>query len=103
MTIFGEHTASVFGRPYTGRAFGTMCRLSSVCLSVCRLSSVTFSIVAKRYVLAKKFRCYGHQDGRFCLIFARIAQQSVLDGANGVFSSKPCAYCRIVRPFIWTV
>jgi len=30
-----------------GRAFGTMCRLSSVCLSV------TFCIVAKRYVLAK--------------------------------------------------
>ena len=27
-----------------------------------------------------RFRCYGHQDGRFCLIFARIAQQSVLDG-----------------------
>jgi len=38
----------IFGRPYTiGRAFGTMCRLSS------RLSSVTFCIVAKRYVLAK--------------------------------------------------
>ena len=32
-----------------GRAYGTVCRLSSVCLS-----SVTFCIVAKRYVLAKK-------------------------------------------------
>jgi len=42
------------------------------------------------------FRCYGHQDGRFCLIFARIAQQSVLDATNGHSSSKPCAYCRIV-------
>jgi len=40
---------------------------------------------------------YGHQDGRFCLIFACIAQQSVLDGTNGLSSSKPCAYCRIVR------
>ena len=29
-----------------------------------------------------RFRHYGHQDGRFCLIFARIAQQSVLDGRN---------------------
>ena len=27
-------------------------------------------------------RHYGHQDGRFCLIFVRIAQQSVLDGRN---------------------
>jgi len=32
-------------------------------------------------------------DGRFCLIFARTAQQSVLDGANGVSSSELCAYC----------
>jgi len=31
-------------------------------------------------------------DGRFCLIFARTAQQSVLDGTNGLSSSKPCAY-----------
>jgi len=46
-----------------------------------------------------RFRRYGHQDGCFCLIFARIAQQSVLDRTNGVSSSKPCAYCRIVRPF----
>jgi len=27
-----------------------------------------------------RFRRYGHRDGRFCLIFARTAQQSVLDG-----------------------
>jgi len=32
----------------------------------------------------------------FCLIFARTAQQSVLDGTNGLSSSKPCVYCRIV-------
>ena len=43
-----------------------------------------------------RFRRYGHQDGRFCLIFARIVQQSVLDGRNWLSSSKPCAYCRIV-------
>jgi len=36
-------------------------------------------------------------DGRFCLIFARSAQQSVLDATNGLSSSKPYAYCRIVR------
>jgi len=29
-----------------------------------------------------RFRRYGHQDGRFCLTFARIAQQSVLDCRN---------------------
>jgi len=40
---------SIFGQPYYRSAFGTMCRLSSVCLS-----SVTFCIVPKRYVLAKK-------------------------------------------------
>jgi len=47
-----------------------------------------------------RFRRYGHWDGRFCLIFARTAKQSVLDGRNWLSSSKPCAYiiyCRIVR------
>ena len=29
-----------------------------------------------------RFRRYGHCDGRFCLIFARTAQQSILDGTN---------------------
>jgi len=43
-----------------------------------------------------RFRLYGHQNGRFCLVFAHTAQQSVLDGANGLSSSKPCAYCRIM-------
>ena len=90
-------------------------------LSVC-LSSVTFCIVAKQYVLDKNClkewignqgqrveffgsstyfyfwcRLYGHRDGCFCVIFARIAQQSVPDGTNGLSSSKPCAFCRIVR------
>jgi len=104
-----------------GRAFGTLCCLSSfVCLSV------TFCIVAKWYVLAKnclkewignqgqkvdfsqlppyfyfQFRLYSHWYGRFCLIFAQTAQWLVLDGTNGLSSSKPCAYCRIVRPFKW--
>ena len=44
-----------------------------------------------------RFRLYGHRDGRFCLIIARIAQQSVLDGTNGFSSFKPCAYCRIAH------
>jgi len=43
-----------------------------------------------------RFRRYSHLDGSFCLIFARTAQQSALDGTNGLSSSKPCAYCRIV-------
>ena len=43
-----------------------------------------------------RFRRYGHRDGRFCLIFARTAKQSVLGGRNWLSSSKPCAYCRIV-------
>ena len=36
-----------------------------------------------------RFRLYGHQNGR-------IAQQLVLDGTNGLSSSNPYAYCRIV-------
>jgi len=43
-----------------------------------------------------RFRRYGHRDGRFCLIFARTAQRSVLDGTNGLSGNKPCAYCRTV-------
>ena len=43
------------------------------------------------------FCLYGHWDGRFCLIFARTAQQSVLEGTNGLSSFKPCVYCRIVH------
>jgi len=44
-----------------------------------------------------RFPLYGHRDGRFCLIFAHIAHQSVLDDTNGLSSSKPCAYCWMVR------
>jgi len=33
----------------------------------------------------------------FCVIFARTAQRSVLNGTNGLSSSKPCAHCRIVQ------
>jgi len=88
-----------------GRAFGTLCRLSVV---VC-LSSVICDVLycGKMVHPSEKvsegvnrkpgpkssfwgsppyfyfwFHRYGHKDGRFCLIFARIAQQSVLDGRN---------------------
>jgi len=44
-----------------------------------------------------RFRLYGHWDGRFCLIFARTAQQSVVKGTNGLSSFKPCAFCWIVH------
>jgi len=50
-----------------------------------------------------RFRRYGHRDGRFCLIFACTAKQSVLDGRNGLSSSKPCAYFRIVRSSVSSV
>jgi len=91
-----------------GRTFGTLCHLS-----------VTFCIVAKWYILAEnclkkwtgnqvqkvdfwvapyfyfRFRLYGHWDGRLPY-FARTTQQSVLDGTNGLSSSKPCMCCRTV-------
>ena len=44
-----------------------------------------------------RFHLYGHQHGRLCIIFARTAHQSVLDGTNGFSSSEPCAYCLIVQ------
>jgi len=40
---------------------------------------------------------YSQHDGRFSIIFACTAQQSVLDGTNGLSSSKPCVYFRIVQ------
>jgi len=112
----------LFGRPYYRSSLwytvSSVCRLSVV---VC-LSSVTFCIVAKRYVLAKNclkewignqgqkvdflgrrhistsgFAATATETAVFALFFARIAQQSVPDGTNGLSSSKPCVYCRIVR------
>jgi len=50
-----------------------------------------------RFRLYFRFGLYGHRDSLFCLIFARTAQQSVLDGTNGLSSRKPCVYCWIVR------
>ena len=47
------------------------------------------------------FCLYGHWNGRFYLSFACTAQQSVLDGTNGLSSSKPCVYCRIVWSRAW--
>jgi len=100
-----------------GRAFGTLCRLS-VCLSVVRNALYCGETVRPSEKLSEgvnrkpgtksrffgsppyfyfRFRRYGHQDVRFCLIFACTAQQSVLYGTNGLSSSKPCAYCCIVR------
>ena len=44
-----------------------------------------------------QFHLYGHQDDCFCLIVVHTAQQSVLDGTNGLCSSELCAFCRIVQ------
>jgi len=43
-----------------------------------------------------RIRLCGHRDGCFCLIFARTAQQLVLDGTNGLSGFKLCVYYRIV-------
>ena len=89
---------------------------------ICRLSSVCDVLYCgKTYVLAKKClkEWIGNQGqkvdflGRchistlvsplrpprwlFLPYFGCTAQRSVLDGTNGLFSSKPCVYCRIVR------
>jgi len=61
-----------------------------------RKSSTLFRFFGSPPYFYFQFRLYGHRDGRFCLIFARTAQQSVLDGTNGLSSSKPCTYDRTV-------
>ena len=96
------------------RAFGTLCRLSVCDVLYCgetirpsekvseevnRKPGTKSSFFGLPPYFYFRFRRYSHQDGRFCLTFARTAKQSVLDGTNGLSSSKPCAYCRIVRPF----
>ena len=86
-----------------GRAFGTVCRLSSVCLSVVcnvlycgktvrpsekvsegvnRKPGSKSSFLGSPPYFYFRFRLYGHRGGRFCLIFARTAKQSVLHGRN---------------------
>jgi len=42
-----------------------------------------------------RFRLYTATETavNFCLTFARTAQQSVLDGTNGLSGFKPCPYC----------
>ena len=96
----------LFGRPYYRSCLWH--DVSSICLSVVCLSSVCdvlycgetvrpsekVSVGVNRKPGSKssffgsppyfhfRFSHYGHRDGRFCLIFARTAQQSVLDGRN---------------------
>jgi len=62
-----------------------------------RTSSTLYRFFGSPPYFYFRFRLYGHRDGRFCLIFARTAQQSVIAGTNGLSSIKPCTYCRIVR------
>ena len=101
-----------------GRAYGTVCRLSSVCLPVIcdvlycgktvrrsqkvsegmnRKPGSKSSFFGSPPYFYFRFRCYSHPDGRFCLILAHTAQQSILDGRNWLSSSNPCTYGRILR------
>jgi len=87
-----------------GRAFGTVSRLSVVCLSVVvcdvlycgetvhpsekvsegvnRKPGSKTSFLGSPPYFYFRFRHYSYRDGRFCLIFARTAKQSVLDCRN---------------------
>ena len=53
----------------------------------------------RHHISTSGFSSTATETAVFCVIFARTAQQLVLDGTNGLPSSKPCAYCRIVHPF----
>jgi len=61
-----------------------------------RKSPTLFRVFGSPPYFYFRFRLYGvgHLYGRFCLIFVRTAQQSVL---HGLYSSEPCAYCWIVQ------
>ena len=51
-----------------------------------------------------RFRRYSYRDGRFCLIFARTAKRSVLDGRNGLSSSKPLLNCVVrIETGVWVI
>ena len=101
----------IFGRPYYRSSLWYS--MSSFCLSsVCDVLYCGKTVRPSQKVNKKpgskssffgsppyfyfRFCRYRHRDGCFCLIFARSAQQSVIDGPNGLSSSKPCAYCQIV-------
>jgi len=51
----------------------------------------------RRHISTSGFASTATETAIFCLILARTAQRSVLDGTNELSSSKPCAYCQIVR------
>jgi len=54
-------------------------------------------IGSRRHISTSGFASTATETAVFCLIFARTAQQLVLDGTNGLSSFKSCAYCRIVH------
>ena len=62
-----------------------------------RKSPMLFQFFASPPYVYFRFHLYGHWDGRFCCIFARTAQQSMLDGPNGLSRFNPFAYCQIMH------
>ena len=50
----------------------------------------------RRHISTSGFAATATETAIFAL-FCRTAQQLVLDGTNGLSSSNPCTYCRIVR------
>ena len=106
VTLSTRSRPSLFGRPYYRSSLwysvSSVVCLSVVCLYVCDVlycgKTVRPSQKVSEGVNRKpgskssffwsppyfyfRFRRYGHHDGRFCLIFARTAQQSILDGTN---------------------
>ena len=53
--------------------------------------------LGRRHISTSGFASTATNTAVFCLIFARTASQSALDGKNGLSSSEPCAYCRICQ------
>ena len=51
--------------------------------------------LGRRHISTSGFAATATETAFFAF-FSRTAQRSVPDGTNGLSSSKPCAYCRIV-------
>ena len=53
--------------------------------------------MGRRHISTSGFGATATETAFFALFFEYTAQQSVLDGPNGLSSSNPCAYGRILR------
>jgi len=106
MCVLGRHHISISGFATTAPQMAVFClmycgktvrRSQKLSEGVNRKPGSKSSFFGSPRYFYFRFRRYGHRYGLFALFFAHTAQQSVIDGPNGLSSSNPCAYGRILR------